>query len=140
MLLVPFEPALGAVDPDLDVVLVADRHLARPEHALGAALVAQQDVDVVIDLAAFDEGVDIGEHGIQLEAGDEGREIVGMGPDIADGAAARLFRIGAPGGLLLAGLLDRIGQPVLRILGLHDRGSRRARRPATICRACRTIG
>ncbi|MGO8078268.1 hypothetical protein AB9F41_38855, partial [Rhizobium leguminosarum] len=41
--------------------------------------------------------------------------------DIAGRAAdAGLCRISAPGGLLLAGLLDRLRQPVLRIFGLDD--------------------
>src|SRR5689334_18896746 len=44
-----------------------------------------------------------------------------MRADIAGRAAdARLRRIGAPGGLFLAGLLDRFRQPVLRIFGLDD--------------------
>ena len=49
ILLPPFEAALGAVDAELQAVLVAGRDLARPEHALGAALEAQQDMDVVVE-------------------------------------------------------------------------------------------
>ncbi len=44
-----------------------------------------------------------------------------MGTDIADATARpRLCRIGAPGGLLLSCLLDRIGEPVLHIFRLHQ--------------------
>ena len=42
-----------------------------------------------------------------------------MGADVADSATAALRRIGAPGRLLLAGLLEPRGQPVLRVLDLH---------------------
>ena len=44
-----------------------------------------------------------------------------MRADVADRAAdARLLRIGPPGGLLLPGLFERLGQPVLGILDLDD--------------------
>src|SRR5262249_41809251 len=45
--LCPFEAALLAIHPELEAVLVAGRHLARPDHSLGAALEAQHDVSLV---------------------------------------------------------------------------------------------
>jgi hypothetical protein len=44
-----------------------------------------------------------------------------MGTDVADATAGtRARRIGTPVGLLLAGGLNRIGQPILRVFDLHD--------------------
>ena len=64
-----------------------------------------------------------------------------MGADVADGAAgAGTCRVGAPCGLLLAGLLDRLGQPVLRVFGLHQADVAELTPLATISRAWRIIG
>src|SRR5690606_7670553 len=56
----PFEAAPGTVDADLQAVFVAGRHLAAPEHALGATVKAQHDMGIVIEPAALDEAVEIG--------------------------------------------------------------------------------
>ena len=67
--------------------------------------------------------------------------LIGVGADVADAAAgAGALRVGAPRRLLVARLLERRRQPVLRVLGLHDAERRRASPSATISRACRTIG
>ena len=56
---------------------------------------------------------------LDLEPGDVAGELVRMRADVADAAArARARRVGAPLGLLLAGGLERLGQPVLRVLDL----------------------
>src|SRR5919108_2911870 len=105
-LLVPLESALVAVDPDLEVVLIAGRDLACPEHAPRAARIAQKDIAVVVDPPPRDEGREVGAQPFELQAGDERRKVIGMAADVADRAARpRLRRIRAPGRLLLASLL-----------------------------------
>ena len=76
-------------------------------------------VDIVVDLAARNEGREVGRDRLRLQAGDELGELEGMRRDIAERAAgAGLRRIAAPVGLLVAGQVG--GEPVLRILDLHD--------------------
>ena len=55
------------------------------------------------------------------QTGDEGGEVHGVRGDVA-GAAGRAGAsgVGAPARLLLAGILELGGQPVLGVLGLHD--------------------
>ncbi|MNS82695.1 hypothetical protein D3C72_1164460 [compost metagenome] len=82
---------------------------------------------IVIQPAAFDKGMHIRRQLIRFQTGNEATEIIGMGADIAGGAAdAGLSRIGAPDGLFRAGLFHRFRQPVLRIFHLHqtDRAER----------------
>lgn len=75
---------------------------------------------VVIELAAPDERMHVCRELVELETGDKAGEIVGMGADIAGGAArSRLLGIGTPCGLLLTGLLDGLGEPILWIFGLN---------------------
>ncbi|MNL25655.1 hypothetical protein D3C87_1471430 [compost metagenome] len=104
---------------------MAGRHLAAPEQSLGALaalrLEAHHHMGVVVELAARHKTVEIGGKLFQLQPGDEGAEIIGMRADVAGRAAgARAGRIGAPGRLLLARLLDILRQPVLRIFHLHQ--------------------
>ena len=57
----------------------------------------------------------------ELEPGHVVGEVIGVGADVAERpAGARALRIGAPLGLLVAALLGRPGQPVLRIFDLHQ--------------------
>ena len=111
----PFDAAFGTVNADLQAVLISRRHLTAPEHALGAAFEAQQHMAVVVKPAAFDEGIEIGGKAFERQPGDEAGEIIGMRADITGRTTGTgLGRVGAPDRLFGAGLLDRLGQPVLR--------------------------
>ena len=78
---------------------------------------------------------------LQLQPGDEGGEVHGVGGDVAGAAGrARAGGVGAPAGLLLAGILELGGQPVLGVLGLDHPDRAQLRRPPPSARACRTIG
>lgn len=58
---------------------------------------------IIVQPAAGNEAIEIGGEAVELQASDEGGEIIGMGADIAGRAAdAGLRRIGAPGSLFLA--------------------------------------
>ena len=58
---------------------------------------------------------------LSVDAADIIGEVVGVGADVADRAAgARALGIDAPFRLLVAGLLGRLGQPVLRIFDLDQ--------------------
>ena len=121
VLLKPFEPALLAIDAQLQSVLVAGRDLARPEHALGPALEAQHHVVVVVEPAAGHEAGKVGGDLRHRQPGDEGEKVEGVRADIAERAAgAGLFRIDPPFRLLGAGVLGSLGQPVLDIFRLND--------------------
>src|SRR5438128_1437683 len=81
------EAALAAVDAQAQVVLVAGRDLARPERAARAAGEAQQDLDVVVESPAGDEGAQLGAQLADLEAGDVAGELERVRADVADAAA-----------------------------------------------------
>src|SRR4029077_12322458 len=105
--------------PKPQPVLVAGRHLARPQRAARAALEAQQDLRVVVEPAARDKARQVGTHRVEREPRDEAGEMVGVRADVAQRAArSRLRRIGAPGRLLLARRPPTLGEPVLDIVRL----------------------
>ena len=96
---------------------------------------------VVVQLTAFDEGIEVGRQALSLQTADETGQIPRMGPDIPYAATgARSFRVGAPYRLLVAGLLRRLGQPVLRIFDLNQPEIVPGLPFAAISRACRIIG
>jgi hypothetical protein len=114
VLLPPGQRAGLAVDLQHEVVLVPDLDLRRHEDAAGAADEAQQQVAVVVEAAARDEGGEVGADGLDLEAGHGGDQVLGVRADVADGArGAAARRVGAPLGLLRAGVLELRRQPAL---------------------------
>nr|ABM53569.1 hypothetical protein [uncultured bacterium CBNPD1 BAC clone 1664] len=117
VLLGPVEGGVGADDPQAQAVRGADGHLAGPELAAGAAGPAQAHLDVVVQSPTGDEAGGLGADRGRRLAGHEGRQVEGVGGDVAEGAAgARPVRIAAPVGLAVAGQVA--GQPVLGVLGL----------------------
>ena len=101
-------PAFSPIDADAQAVLVPGATWLHQSMPLRAGGEAQHHVGVVVEPPARHEGVQVGGQVGDLVAGDEVGEVVGMGADVADragGAGAR--RIGAPLGLLVAGLLER---------------------------------
>ena len=67
------------------------------QHAFRAALEAQQHVAVVVELAAFDEGGEVGGEFADLQAGDVFGEVLGVRADVADAAGgAAALGVGAP--------------------------------------------
>ena len=103
------------------IVEIADRDLARREHAARAADETQQHMRVVVQPPPRHESRQIRRDRIDLEAGDEQRQIVRVHADVGEarrGAGAR--GIGAPFRLLLAIGVDRLRQPVLDIGGVDD--------------------
>ena len=76
---------------------------------------------VVVEPPSGHEGRQIRRDGVELEAGDEEREIVGVDADVGEaGGCAGARRIGAPLGLLLAVGVDRLGQPILDVARVND--------------------
>ena len=138
--LLPLEPAFVAVDRRR---AARSRCRARPGRPTACRArrprSAAASVAVVVDPAAGDEGGQIGAEGLRLQPRDEAREIVGMRADVADRAAARLRRVGAPRGLLRPAASSRV---VSQSCGWLPPGPPdRARLPArTRPRASRTSG
>jgi hypothetical protein len=117
ILLMPLQRGVGPVDAEAQVVLFPERDLRAVQDALRTALVAHQHVGVVFQPPALDEGRGVGKQLAHLEARDVAREVLGVRPDVAEGARAGLLGVGAPAGLLVALLLQRRGEPALRVLG-----------------------
>ena len=85
---------------------------------------------------AGNEGREIAGHRLAAEARNEARQVISMGPDIAEAAgAAAALGIGAPGRLLIAGPLQWRRQPVLGVFYLDDAQPTEASLAATISRA-----
>ena len=69
--LCPFETAFGAVDAQLQSILVTNGDLTGPQYALGAVLPSENDLDVVIEKPPGGEGRELSKQLIRLEATDE---------------------------------------------------------------------
>ena len=80
----PLEPAEFAIDADVEVILLANGNLGRVEDALRAVVEAKEDISIVIQRAAFDESREISREFLDVEAGDELREVFGVGADVAE--------------------------------------------------------
>ena len=81
---------------------------------------AQHDLHIVIYTTAGNESGEFGGQFPAIQAGDKRSEIEGVRSDISERTARAALRgVSAPESLLLAGLFERRGQPVLRILHLH---------------------
>nr|WP_246038814.1 hypothetical protein [Peristeroidobacter soli] len=121
MFLFPFEGRALAIDTQAQSVLAPDGDLTRPQHAARAVGESHHHLHIVIEPAARHERRQLCGDRLAALAGDELRNLVGVCSDIANtsaGTASR--RIGPPQGLLLTGLLQRGGEPLLRIFHLHD--------------------
>ena len=126
----PFESGALAVNLQAEVVEVADRDLARREHAAGAALEPHQHVGVVVEPAPGNERCEIRRHRLDFESGHEQREIMRVHAYVGEtGRRAGARRIGAPFRLFLTGGVNRLRQPILDIAGVNDPYDRRYRRP-----------
>ena len=60
-----------AIDPEPEADTLACRHHARPQYAACAMLEAQQDIGIVFELAAGNQGREIGGKRLHIEAGHE---------------------------------------------------------------------
>ena len=128
--------ALGPVDAQPQAVLVAGRDLARPQRAARAVGVAQQDLRVVVELAARRRTSEIGEQFGDLEPGDIVGEVEGVRADVAEraaGARALRDRRAIPPASCRSSRSGRSASP--GDIRPERAGSRRARRPAP-SRAC----
>src|SRR3712207_5476287 len=79
ILLAPLEASLGTVDPDAEVVFLSGGDLRGDHDALGAALVADQEVAVVVETSALDEGSQVGADLGHLESGYRAGKAFGVG-------------------------------------------------------------
>ncbi len=112
--LMPFEAAFFAVHADVEIVFLANADLGGVQNSFGAVVETEEDVDVVIEDAAFDEGGDVGSEFFDFYAGDVFGKIFGVRADVADAApCSALFGVGAPEGLFLAEDFKARGKPAL---------------------------
>src|SRR3712207_3413904 len=117
ILLAPLEASLGTVNPDAQVVLLSRGNLRGDHDALGATLVADQEVAVVVEASALDEGGQVGADLGHLETGYRVDQVFGVGAYVSDGPSYPRARwVGTPLGLLSPGLLESAGQPTLVVL------------------------
>src|SRR5437762_8550476 len=80
MLLAPFQAGLVPVHAKPQPVLVTGRYLTRPQHAAHAALVAEQNVSIVIEHTALDETAEVRRQLAGVQSRDEVDEMIGVGP------------------------------------------------------------
>ncbi len=84
---------------------------------------------VVVQLPAVDEAAEVGAQRFDVQPGDETGQVVGVGADVADAAAGPgLCRVGAPGGLFLAGGSRGLQSASPARIPPGRRGARQARR------------
>src|SRR5205809_331533 len=83
----PLDATLGAIHAQAQPVLMTRRNLARPQHASGAALITQQDLDVVVEPASRNERAQVGAKLVEPQARYVLREMVGMGADVTEATA-----------------------------------------------------
>ena len=108
---------------------MAGRRLAGPQAAARATVKSQQHLGVVVKPAAVDDAAQLGAQRAHALGAHMLGQLEGMAADVADaGPRTGLRRVGAPAGLLLALLLDGLGQPVLQVFHLHQ--AQLAQRPA----------
>src|SRR5256886_10554931 len=87
MLLAPFQAGLFPVHAKPKPVLVTGRYLTRQQHAAHAALVAEQNVSIVIEHTALDETAEVRRQLAGVQSRDEVDEMIGVGTDVAEAAA-----------------------------------------------------
>ncbi len=120
LFLVPFQPALAAVDPDGQRVLVVDRDLAGIEDATSAIVEAQQQVGVVLERLVVHKHAEVGTQRSDALTGDVLSQLECVGTDVAQAAtAAGAQRIELPRLVFDAGRGKIAGQPALWVLD-HD--------------------
>ena len=107
VLLSPFETEIRSEDADFERVFFARLDLRRVENAFRAALVADEDVTVIFQLVAWDEGGDVRAERIDFKARDELHEVFAMRPQVTH-AAGRSCDLGihAPHGEIVGGCFD----------------------------------
>src|SRR5580704_4908975 len=117
----PIDAALFAVDAEAEIVFVTDGDLAGPEHAADSFVVAEQDLNVVVETAAGNHDADVGGDLFGVMLADEAGDVVSVRADVAKRAGGSALRgVGAPRGLFLAGVFERRGEPILRVFDLHE--------------------
>src|SRR6266478_3854984 len=124
ILLPPLDSRLLPINPQAQVVLVSGSHLARPQHSSRAALKSQEHLYVVIEPPPRHKNGHVGRHLIAAQSRHKTRDVISVRSDIPQGTRRSALRgIGAPNGLFLPSSLNRGGQPVLRVLHLHEANS-----------------
>ena len=115
--LTPAQTCLFAIDADGQAVAFTHADLAGQQRTARAIGETQQDLAIVIDAAARNDGAQIGKDFSHLQAGNEFGQMKRMDANIGHAATnAGPCRIATPFGLL-AGV--GLGQPALRIFDHH---------------------
>src|SRR6266478_62675 len=122
ILLRPGNRSLRADHPDTQGVVVADRHLRRPVEAPRTALEVDEDGGVVVEGPPGDQRIETGAQPRDPEPGEGSHHVLDMGADVADAKRLpRHLRVAPPGCLLVEAIaLEGSGEPLLRILGVHE--------------------
>jgi len=122
ILLRPGDRARRADHPHPQAVVVTDRHLRGPVQPAGVALVIDEDRGVVVERTPRNERVEASAQSFDPEARQRSHHVFDVGADVADAERlSRLLRVGPPGGLFVnAVALQRRGQPLLRVFGVHE--------------------
>ena len=79
----PLEAAFGAVDPDVEVVLITVGNLRSVDDAFGATLESDEAVAVVVELTTRNESGKFGADFLDFQSRDVAGKVVRVGPDVA---------------------------------------------------------
>src|SRR5260370_18630991 len=100
----------------MEIVLFADRNLRSAEPSLGAAVVAEEAVDVIFGSSPRNESGKFRAKLFDLQTGDVASQIFRVSTDVADCAGRSSFaRISAPCGPFFTFGINRLDEPALRI-------------------------
>ena len=111
---------MGAKDAEAVVVAIANRDLRGRDQGGAAVFQLADHVEVVVEHAAFDKGVEVRRDPLNVQPGHPSRGDEGVGANVAAAIGnTRALGIGAPRRLLLAGLFEGRGQPALMIPRIH---------------------
>src|ERR1700758_3851471 len=72
--LLPVQTAFFTIDPQAEIVFVADGYLAGPQHSSDATLITQQNLYVVIEPATWNEDRNIRGHLLAMQSADKTRD------------------------------------------------------------------
>src|SRR5579862_7984212 len=118
--LTPGEAAALTIHAQPQPIVFPNGHLAHPQRPARAAVKAQLHARVVIEHPTGNETRQLGGQRLEAQPRNEAHQLKRVRADVADAAAnAGATRIGAPGSLRRARMLECGREPALRILDLY---------------------
>ncbi len=116
MLLVEAQAGAAADNPQPQIVEIAARHLACQQSPMRAVSVAHIGHHFVVQPSALHAGHQLAAQRNRLHPADKGRQLPGVGANIANRARPGERRIATPARLFIVGLFQSFTEPPLQVL------------------------